>query len=1006
MDAAKDRQRKFFEWLAKSVSSAQLSELYQAFTDFESDVDQKRFSHGLDRPLIETTDIHKLEALYRGLNAYGRFTKTNRSGIKLAVLKHYIRFIQENSESSHKEMQLEQSKASTGDLLIDRLRQDGIDYVDNRSKNGALWITVTPKTDAFLHEFQKRGVEFTFAHSKGQWWTRHAAITETVPVARDVETVNANREAFYRWLKDQGMDVVTVYSVLGTARKIDHMIISEGVSQLGLFALRDTSEVHEISQKIAKNAAFIRSDNNEKHFWKETLQQYWHFSETVKPVSSEKNVMEDSKKAIEVPAPALSKEDAVAENKVIRKDITSEEAFRNWLKGHSPEESVGGAIAAIYNAESFARRNHLMDARLFGVSGAVARKTAYRLIANAAYAKAQGSLWSTLKQILPQFEAYTRELGKTEAISEASPQKKETASPVMDSALSELLADELYSDLRKALIEKGILTMEAFRTLNLWVFMNQNGLYNIKQRNQVFRQLQPKPIERSTSEIAVIYTLKTVKTDYTGDSPAEVLLHYCQAMAARHPLGIRSAIGMPYNGNGSVVLQLRPNSDADLHMAHPSAYIDIRISREAALDYAKWICKVCKDTDMPIVIGGGHRIAEQVKQAVEKSHDTDFTSGGQEAETNVQLSFVDQMATPTMPIKPAAPANSILQTKVEEALLKADLDGMTLDQLAVEFPSVTMVSLKQVRDASKNIVEMPDNKLIHKGAFVDLDEAAEKIGAIIEKLLNRNNGYVSVTQLYEYVRAEMQMFLNDNGISDEKSVYCIARHLFEKVEPRYTFSGNKHISRSGDGALRTKQDIIQNFARDHGGFFLYDDLDAYMKQVGVKQFRLGPEFYFYSSDEVIASECMGIDDPWLQQVRRALDRLFDDMGDHVVLRSILPIWFEQLPTLPSYRPWTPLLFQYVIGAHGDTLKVKTIHAEINQQYDTIHAMLVSEKSEVQTFGDAVIAHLVDNEIEQRQFEAEELRQILVRGKLIVGNELIWNMRRAVGNDPRYASRWP
>ena len=126
------------------------------------------------------------------------------------------------------------------------------------------------------------------------------------------------------------------------------------------------------------------------------------------------------------------------------------------------------------------------------------------------------------------------------------------------------------------------------------------------------------------------------------------------------------------------------------------------------------------------------------------------------------------------------------------------------------------------------------------------------------------------------------------------------------------------------------------------------------------------------------------------------------MGDHVVLRSILPIWFEQLPTLPSYRPWTPLLFQYVIGAHGDTLKVKTIHAEINQQYDTIHAMLVSEKSEVQTFGDAVIAHLVDNEIEQRQFEAEELRQILVRGKLIVGNELIWNMCRAVGNDPRYA----
>ena len=73
-----------------------------------------------------------------------------------------------------------------------------------------------------------------------------------------------------------------------------------------------------------------------------------------------------------------------------------------------------------------------------------------------------------------------------------------------------------------------------------------------------------------------------------------------------------------------------------------------------------------------------------------------------------------------------------------------------------------------------------------------------------------------------------------------------------------------------------------------------------------------------------------------------------------------------------------------------------------QSMDTLHAMLVKADSPIQNFGDAVIAYLMESEIEQRSFEAEELRQLLVNSGMIHGNELIWNMPKALAKDERFA----
>ena len=74
----------------------------------------------------------------------------------------------------------------------------------------------------------------------------------------------------------------------------------------------------------------------------------------------------------------------------------------------------------------------------------------------------------------------------------------------------------------------------------------------------------------------------------------------------------------------------------------------------------------------------------------------------------------------------------------------------------------------------------------------------------------------------------------------------------------------------------------------------------------------------------------------------------------------------------------------------------------SQANDTLHTMLVKAESALYTFGDVVIAWLLDNDISQRQFAAKELRQLLRQAGLIADNELITNMPKALSNDERFA----
>ena len=166
--------------------------------------------------------------------------------------------------------------------------------------------------------------------------------------------------------------------------------------------------------------------------------------------------------------------------------------------------------------------------------------------------------------------------------------------------------------------------------------------------------------------------------------------------------------------------------------------------------------------------------------------------------------------------------------------------------------------------------------------------------------------------------------------------------------------------------------------------------------------KVEPKFFFCDTGTIIAADSMKIDDSWKGRVKRELTRLLDDADGHIVLRQIDPIWYELLPPLPGNRRWTPLLIQSILRFYGEELGAKTIAAKESQRLDTLHAMLVKNDGSIQNFGDAIIANLIDDGVEQREFEAEELRKYLIEKEMIQGGELIGAMQEVLSGDERFA----
>jgi hypothetical protein len=356
-----------------------------------------------------------------------------------------------------------------------------------------------------------------------------------------------------------------------------------------------------------------------------------------------------------------------------------------------------------------------------------------------------------------------------------------------------------------------------------------------------------------------------------------------------------------------------------------------------------------------------------------------------------------------------APAPSINDKMVNEYVRQKGLNGtMVKDVIAtfnVKAPSTTIKLL----DNDADIIALPNGRYIHRSSIVDLKEASDTLLRILQNHFCQFDGYSNHRLLFDAARIDLSLFMNDNAIENEATIYALAKYLFTKENycgNQFVFYGNTHIWESEPDYPMNVRGIMIHRARLNGGKITKVECEVFLDRIMLGQgnfnqaiqFGSDSTFYQYAPGEFLLSEILFIDKAWQEQIKRALDELFEEKS-FVIPRDISDRWYEKLPKLPSGLPWTPLLLQEVLR-YNSAIGFKPVLAPLEQSRDTIAAAFLPDESDM-TFADVVSAHLGKTMDLPRRMSVEELRLILRDAGMIEGNELIYNMHKAL-NDYRFA----
>ncbi len=347
----------------------------------------------------------------------------------------------------------------------------------------------------------------------------------------------------------------------------------------------------------------------------------------------------------------------------------------------------------------------------------------------------------------------------------------------------------------------------------------------------------------------------------------------------------------------------------------------------------------------------------------------------------------------------------------EEFLKGKGLNGATVQEIIEEIqPSAAVYPTRLSLDACSNVIAMPHERYVYADAFVDLDEAEDKLRHILTVHFSEFDGYSNNKLLYGAASHDLSMFLNDNDCDDVDSVYALARHFFEKRENRdgYLFSNPHIFSYSPDHPLNLKG-VMMHFARNNGGILIADDAETYLQKTLLSYGGMGQllgiaesnTFLIYDSERYILSEVIGTNEKWSDALHARLDELFrkEDVA-YVIPRDINDIWFKSLPVLPHGLSWTLLLLQEIIKKFPN-IGFKIITSDLMQSYDTVAAAFVPADSPLQSFADIVSFYMSEKYVLPKRMSCEELRQELLRAGMIEGNELIYALPKAL-NDYRFS----
>lgn len=669
----------FLEWLAKQVSPTQLSAIYSVFTDINSFCLSRKI---LKKPLFETDDLVMLSKVRKTVesNKIFAFIYRKQKSTMTAAMQHYYRFIKETKDNSsliepirmsNDKSKSSEQETSASNSLLDFLVANNISFIDNRQKNGCLWMIGGEELKEFADKCSAHGVTFYFKadgakttkHSPA-WWTtddfNNSTKSEpTVPVA-DADNVSEdkssptassdknNRLKFIEWLDKRGVSSSDIFVVLSSLKRCTERVKAEQIIDDDIYHVISAETMEAICSFLLADKDFINAERRRGDQLTSALNLYSEFfDEQLTPPIAE----------------------VIAE----------------------PETEMEPSIG--------------------------------------------------------------------------------TATPTV-SEIETLLSEEVFSPLKIALAKENIRTIEELKALKLWAFMNQKNLYSISIRQTVLTKVRQLLEPETAENPEFLYELHCGAAVYSGDTLAKTFLHFCEDTAKKYPLLFRSLLDKTIGGTSDVKIYRSPENVNFIRMENPTCYVSTNLTKDSVVAAVEWIMQRCMSLKMPISIKEPETLLAQSSRA--ETAQTEYS--------NIQAASVRSVSS-----QESESADPEQIARVEKIVLDADMDGVTYDSLYNTL-RLTMVATKALVQKCKRIVEIK-GKLYHEDAFVDWDDGAKQMCLIMEKLMQKNNGYISAVQLYDYARVEMNMFLNDNDVNDERSVYEIAQHLFEKNG----FEGNHYF---------------------------------------------------------------------------------------------------------------------------------------------------------------------------------------------------------------------
>lgn len=363
------------------------------------------------------------------------------------------------------------------------------------------------------------------------------------------------------------------------------------------------------------------------------------------------------------------------------------------------------------------------------------------------------------------------------------------------------------------------------------------------------------------------------------------------------------------------------------------------------------------------------------------------------------------------PATPKSTGNGVPIEKAEEFLRMAGLQGATVQAMidAVQ-PSAVAYPTKIALEASDNVIEMPGNRYVHVDAFVDLDEAEEDMGRILQTHFAQFSGYSNNKLLFGAASHDLSMFLNDNDCENIDSVYALAQFFFDKKSnaEKFKFSYPHIFEKEPDYPL-TLKGLMINFSRMNDGVLNAEDAKNYLQKTMLTYGSLNQllaisssdTFLLYDSDRYLLTEKLGVNKEWKQTLHDKLDNLFQQADvAYVIPRDISRTWLSTLPALPHGLNWTLLLLQDVLRKFSD-IGFRPITTELGQAIETIAAAIVPADSAFQSFPDVVTLFMQERHTLPMQMACEELRIELRNAGMLEGYELIYALPKAL-DDYRFS----